>query len=197
MKKEHLSVLVVVAVFGFIVCGCASVKILTPEAIETDITGVEYLANCQFFISKDVTLRFLSDNRQTGINEATGVVEAQRTITRRTITIASSTPGILQTKNNAGEVLDGYFFHDREDGRNDLRLFILFDEDDDNSIRFVALYDIADDKFELISNEVDYGGVTYTVTYDGDEMPYLKYKIVERTKEQNEKRKAKGRRVGT
>jgi hypothetical protein len=68
------------------------------------------LANCQYYISKDVTLRFASDTRQTGLNEA-GIVQAERVIMRRSIIIASSTPGVLQTINNAGENLPGYYQH--------------------------------------------------------------------------------------
>ena len=195
MKKEIL-LIVAVVVFGFGLSGCASVRILMPEAIEVDIGGVENLANCQFFISKDVTLRFLSDDRQTGIG-GTGTVEAQRVITRRTIRIASSTPGILQTRNNAGEVLPGYRIARRNDGREYINLWILFEDDDDNAIAFQAWWDIANDRFQLWSNEVNYGGLTYTVSYDGDEKPYLNYKLVEQTREQNEARRARGRRVGS
>ena len=197
MKKGILLFTVVLVFLGFILSSCASIKILTPGAIDDDIAGLQNLANCQYFISEDVTLNFLSDNRQTGINESSGIVEAQRIITRRTIYIASSTPGILQTRNSAGKTLDGYEQHTGNNGREYLSLYILFEEDDDNAIVFQAFYDDKDDRFELYTDEIEYGGLTYKVTYYGDEFPYLKYKLLERTREQNEARKVTGRRVGS
>jgi len=197
MKKSILLFAVVVVFGGFILSSCASIKILTPGTIDDDIAGLQNLANCQYFISKDVTLNFLSDNRQTGINEASGVVEAQRIITRRTIKIASSTPGILQTRNSKGETFYGYHQFTGDTGREFLSLSILFEEDDDNAIVFQAFYDDKNDRFELFKDEINYGGLTYKITYDGDEFPYLKYKIMERTREQNEARKAKGRKIGS
>jgi hypothetical protein len=197
MKKSILLLFTVASVLGLVLSSCASIKILTPGAIDSDIGDFQYLGKCQFFISKDVTLQFFSDDRRaTSINETSGVAVAERVMIRRTIKIASSTPGILQTKNNAGDVLDGYFFWDNS-GSPALSLLILFESDNDNAIGFYALYDVEDDKFELVGNTVNYGGLTYTVTYDGDERPYLKYKLLERTRKQNEARKAKGRRVGT
>jgi len=181
----------------FILTSCASVKILTPGAIDVDIAGLDNLANCQYFISKDVILKFLSDNRQTGINDRSGIVEAERVIKRSVIKIASSTPGILQTKNNAGDPVHGYKVWISNSEEVMLTLYILFEDDDDNSIGFTAYYDIENDMFELAINEVNYGGLTYTITYDGEEKPYLKYKLLERTRKENEERKAKGRRVGS
>jgi len=197
MKKRNLFFVVVVVFLGLILSSCASIKILTPTAIENDIAGIPNLAYCQFFISKDVTLRFSSDNRETVIQESSGTVQAQRTIIRRTIKIASSTPGILQTKNNAGEILDGYNLWSNRNGKDQLDLYILFDKDNDNAIRFAALYDIMDQRFGILGNEVNYGGLVYTITYEGDERPYLLYKLAERTREQNEARRARGRKVGS
>jgi hypothetical protein len=76
-------------------------------------------------------------------------------------------------------------------------LNILFDEDNDNVICFAALYDVNDQRFVIVGNTVNYGGLTYNIAYEGDERPYLLYKLLERTKKQNEARKAKGRKVGS
>jgi hypothetical protein len=198
MKKSILFSTVVAAFFGLILSGCASTKILTPGAIEDDIDGIPYLEHCQFFISEDVTLKFLSDNRETVHPKLSGgTVRAERTIIRRTIKISKSTPGILRTKNNAGDVLVGYdsLIHPNE--REQLNLYLLFDDDNDNVIKFATIYDIKDRKFAIVGNEVDYGGVIYTITYKGNEKPYLMYKFKERTKKQNEARTVRGRKVGS
>ena len=202
MKNGFRFFVAVLACFGLILSSCASTKILTPVAIEFDIDGIPNLAYCQFFVSKDITLKFLSDNRETGIQESSGTVQAQRTIIRRTIKIARSTPGILQTRNNAGDILDGYDLWVNSSGFiRGVDLSILFDEDDDNAITFYCAYwNDTDTKFYINDEEVNYGGLIYTVTYDEgdeDEPPYLLYKLVERTKEKKETRRAKGRRVGS
>ncbi|MDR0475469.1 MAG: hypothetical protein LBH43_17580 [Treponema sp.] len=206
MKKGFTFFALIAAFFGLILSSCASTeKVLTPGAIDNDLTtidkagkiipGVERLSKCQFYISKDVTLHFLSDERKTEFGYS-GTVKAKRTIIRRTIKIESSTPGILQIKNKAGKELGGYS-SDFSTGREHLILQILFDKGNDNVIQFAAFYDDKKQTFGLIGNEANYGGLKYSITYDGDERPYLLYKLVERTKEKTEERKVKGRKVGS
>jgi hypothetical protein len=201
MKKKVILFVVVVYFLEFVLSSCASIKILTPEVIESDIGGLENLVHYQFYISKDVTLIPHSDNWKYDINETSGTVKAQQDITKRTIKIANSTPGILQTKNSTGEDLLGYRFLRNQAGNNLLDLFILFEDDNDNAIFFRAISDKVNDKFELnkwtLWREIDYDGLTYTITYEGDEQPYLRYELLKHSKEQNEVRKAKGRKVGS
>ena len=198
MKRRILLSFVAACVFGLILPSCVSTKILTPEAVDVDIDGLGNLRYCQFFISKDVTLKFLSDNRETVHPKLSGgTVRAERNIIRRTIKIAKSTPGILRTKNKAGDVLVGYDSLIYPNAREQLNLYMLFDEDNDNVIKFATVYDIKDRKFEIVGNEVDYSGVIYTITYKGNEKPYLMYKFRERTKERNEARTVRGRKVGS
>ena len=198
MKRGILLLSVAASVFGLVLPSCASIKILTPEAVDVDINGLGNLRYCQFFISKDVTLKFLSDNRKTVHPKLSGgTVRAERNIIRRTIRIAKSTPGILQTKNNAGDSLVGYDLLIHPNEREQLNLYMLFDDDNDNVIMFTTAYDIKDRKFTIVGNEADYGGVIYNITYKGDEKPYLMYKFRERTKERNEARTVRGRRIGS
>jgi hypothetical protein len=183
---------------AFTFSGCASTKILTPQAVNNNIGGIGNLANCQFFLSKDISLQFVADNRQAEINETSGTVEAQRIIDRRSRSIASSTLGILQTKNSTGETLPGYRLLRNDDNGNEfLTLWILFGESDDNAIAFTAYFNRDEDRFELVADTVEYDGLTYSVAYNGDEPPYLKYKILERTIEKTDQRRERGRRVGS
>jgi hypothetical protein len=198
MKNVSLFFTLVAAFFWLILSGCASTKVLTPEAIDGDINGLPYLHLCQFYLSDDVTLVFKSDDRTpVDLKKTDGTVEIQRSIIRRKIEIDDDTPGILRTKNKVGDKLDGYAFSVDSSGRQILILNILFDEDNDNIIQFRAYYNKNNDRFEIIGNEVDYGGLIYTITYDDDEPPYLLYKLKERTKEQSYSRKVKGRKVGS
>ena len=192
MKKNVFTICFI----GLLISSCASVKILTPQGINTDIDGLPNLAYCQFFISRDVTLSFLSDTRPTYIQENTGTIVAERTIQRRSVRILKSTPGILQTKNNSGESLTGYIMSNRN-GRQILTLYILFENDDDNVIGFTAFYDQANNRFELTTDEVIFDGMTFKVNYSGREMPYLKYKLLERRIEERDSRRAPGRTIGS
>jgi len=194
MKKVFLF-LAAASVFALVLSNCASTKILTPGAIDTDINGLGNLASCQYFLSKEVTLVFSSSQRQSSVNERTGIAQAERLNKSYRITIGTETPGILQIKNNMGDSLQGYNMATK-DGVSVLTLSVLFENDNDNPIKFSAAYNDKMHRFELFDNVVDYGGLTYTVTYNGNDRPYLHYKHIEHVTEQNETRKARGRKVG-
>ena len=188
--KKFFAVLVV---FGLALSGCTSIKVLTPSAVEADIGGLSNLQYCQFFISKDVTLKYDAVSRVTQIGDS-GTVEAHRTAIRQTIHIPSSLPGIMQTQNSAGQVLDGYDAHSRN-GRQYLSLFILFEENDDNALEFQVYYDMKNDRFELYEDKVNYGGLTYSVNFAGSEYPYLKYELIEDSEQKSNDRKLGGRTI--
>jgi len=83
------------------------------------------------------------------------------------------------------------------EGVNILTLYILFENDNDSLIQFSAIYNDKLHRFELFDNVVNYGGLTYTVAYHGNDRPYLHYKHIEHLMQQAEERKANGRRVGS
>jgi hypothetical protein len=194
-KKLIFGILGLLLTLSFLNCA-TPIKILTPGNIKNDIGGLPDLANCQFYISKNVLLTFVSDTRQTALT-STGVVQAERRTVRNTISIPSSLPGILQTKNSAGRTLDGYENWIDAEGVRKLDLYILFDKDDDNALIFQAFYDNVNDRFELYSNNVKYDGMDYIISYSEGEMPYLKYKILERSRAESSQRTARGRTIGS
>ena len=190
MKKFFVVLLAV----GLALSGCSSIKVLTPSAVEADIGGLSNLRYCQFFISKDVTLKYDAISRVTQIGE-TGTVEAHRTAISQTINIPSSLPGVMQTQNSVGEALSGYDTHSRN-GRQYLSLYILFEENDDNALEFQVYYDMKNDRFELYEDKVNYGGLMYTVNFMGSEYPYLKYELIEDSEQKSNERKLGGRTIG-
>ena len=188
MKKRQIITLIVL---GFVLYSCNSLKTLTPDAIYSDIGGVEFLANCQFYLSRNITLRAVTDDRQTSFVE--GTVERDRLITERLLRISTSTPGILQTRNNTGEILTGYHSYPgtlveetivpntytRDVWGNLIpyirrvttpvvfhEIRILFEEDDDNYIIFRATNN--DGLFEIDSIEIEYGGLLYTIESENE-----------------------------
>ena len=190
--KNKLFLIVAVVVFGYALSSCASTKILTLKAIDDDIDGLENLDKCQFWISKEVTLSFSSNDKQTEIDKR-GTVKAQRVIAGRRIKIARLTRGVLRTRNNVSG-------HNMDDIQNDgsepfSDIWVLFENDNDNAIHFRAWQNRENGIFQLWDNEVNYGGLTYTISYDGDERPYLYYKLIERKRKDSAVRRVSGRRV--
>ncbi|MDR1221086.1 MAG: hypothetical protein LBK73_15980 [Treponema sp.] len=76
-------------------------------------------------------------------------------------------------------------------------LEILFEDSNDDYLEFTGYFNYSEGKFELIDDKVMYGGLEYQIEYGGEELPYLKYKLLERQTETETQRKAKGRRVGS
>jgi len=200
MKKEFLLIAVIAAFIEFGLSGCST---LTPRAITNELGGLENLVYCQFYISKSVTFKRVSEEQQTSIGE-TGTVRVQRLITRDTIRIVPGTPGVLATgtKDNpvsrVGTEKDGVWYGYVFDTYQDIKrlyLCILFDEDDDNLTAFGARWDYRNDRF-YIDGSAYYGGNLYSVNFIGDEPPYLLYTVTKSTREDRSERSARGRRVG-
>ncbi|MDR0412159.1 MAG: hypothetical protein LBH75_09360 [Treponema sp.] len=197
MKSKQLFLCGCVIFVFSISTGCASIKDLTPSAVEDDIGGEIYLGNCQYFLSKDIELRYVNTLEGRDLTDS-GTVVISRDTRRDTIRIAYSTPGILQTKNNAGTTVKDGVRHLLNKSGNELVIVkILFEKSNDDFLEFSALYDEPNDRFELSNNQITYNGQEYTVRYKGDDPPYLRYKILVKEREKETGRRAKGRRVGS
>jgi hypothetical protein len=171
------------------------VKTLMPGAIANNINGLPNLPDCQFYISKDVTLHYESDKRQNEINES-GIVEVQRIIQRNSIKITSSTPGILQTQKD-GESVSGYTIWNSYNHQPIITLYILFENNNNNVLCFSAWYNVKTDRFELVNKTAVYNGLNYTIAFSGEELPYLTYRLLEKTVEDSNTKIAEGKKVGT
>jgi hypothetical protein len=204
MVKSKLFVFILGLLQLFILSSCVTkqkqeagpqIRILTPGAIADSINGLPNLTDCQFYISNDVILYYESDKRQNEINES-GIVEVQRIIQKDSIKIASSTPGVLQTQKDT-ESVPGYTIWSSYNNQPVITLYILFENNNNNVICFSAFYNVKTDRFELVNKTVTYNGLDYTITFKGDEFPYLTYKILEKTVEDSNIKIAEGRKVGT
>ena len=175
MKKVSC---VFVLIFSFCFIACASIEILTPENIEDDIQW-DRLANCQYYLSAKLVLTHSADIRQTDLDRL-GIVRAKKRAIRKKITIKESTRGILKTLVTS-------------ENRESITLYILFDQNNENVMEFKASQ--KGDTFELVRDHVVFDDSNYDITYEGNERPHLRYKLIERTKAKSTSRKAKGRRV--
>jgi hypothetical protein len=192
--------------------GCASTtsanRPLTPGAISDDLKGMSNLRKCSFFLSKKITLRYKGNIRDVAVK---GFVEAERTLRSRSIRISRSTVGAIQTATNGGEPAEGYT-QPQDSGLTKIKLKILFGLDNENVIEFSARRDNPHEKFYLDQTTVKYryayrldgsqqdiiaGFDTekqdYIIEFEGDERPYLMYKLTERIKEDKKARKEPGR----
>jgi hypothetical protein len=177
-------------------------NIQTKDESDNDIRSLSRLWECQFYISTDVTLSYTANKEDKDVIEK-GVANRETTKIRKTINIYSDTPGVLQIKNESGDELRGYLFGGTDN--DELELWILFEDNNDNIIKFSAQTSIEDNtiednhKFELVhaDNKISFDGLTYTIAYEGKDIPYLKYKLKETVKEVKTKRTLPGRLVGS
>lgn len=203
---KNLAFAVSAALVLLAISGCVSTKTLTPGAIQDDLKDLEHLKDCDFYLSKSITLRYSGDIRDTAIK---GVVEAERILRSRKIIIAKTVVGALQTEDNAGEPVRGYSLNP---GGDTVTLNILFGRDNENVITFSARLETLNDKFSLAQPVVKYRYIygpqgagsdyisgfdneqqSYSIDFAGSEKPYLRYKIIERITEDNKARREPGR----
>jgi hypothetical protein len=87
-----------------VLIGCASSSGLdfTPGALKNDIGGSSNLPTCQFFISKDVSIKYKRISRSTD-RDRNGVVKADNIIYERTFNILKQTPGIFRYVDDANK----------------------------------------------------------------------------------------------
>jgi hypothetical protein len=178
IKKSAVAVTVFIGFFSLVFSGCASTLPLTPGEITKNIFPLENLELCDFYISKGITLTYNGTERA---NRYEGGVVITQNVTRNiTLKIPSSRNGSLRTESNAGQKMQGYQLTP-VDGSIMLRLWInFFPGDKDKEIMFQAIYDNAEDKFQMTSDEVVFGSNLYRISYSGVERPYLNYKLINR-----------------
>lgn len=168
-----------------LLCGCASVKPITPNIID-DIGGYNEINKFQYYLSAKLVLTDAERVRNQQNISKYGAAAIKDTIYRNKIIIRKNTMGVLI---NSGV-----------ENENALELEICFEEDDNKRIRFRQqgpgldrkLYIVYDDPVGRIIN---YGGELYRVDYRGQERPYLRVKVYKRLHEKTKTRWVKGRRI--
>jgi hypothetical protein len=137
---------------GLMVTGCASVQPMSDEAIRKYalVSNPENFKNFQYYVSRDIVLTYVSAEAQ---STAVGQIDINRDI----IQILSSTPGI---------VLDV-----KTDANGNNMLGVAFEVDNDSLLWFIQNPDKAGTYFYLVytdeaTQEIDYGGYLYSVSYE-------------------------------
>jgi hypothetical protein len=180
---------VVLTVFS----GCASTSpIPITTSIIRDKVGEEKIPKFQYFLSTTITLELEPEK----VNEASTVSRDGQLITRsRTvrerITIPENTPGLV-----------GQGQYEKMMGGKDYLLKVAFEKKDRNLVIRFAQYSDGDNiKYNIFYNDrenniIRYGEHNYTVSFDGDELPYLAIREREIHDVISKSRRASGLRKG-
>ena len=175
MKQKwvtHGIVVLALAVFAMQFSTCASFRCPKKYAVTSSLysqIGHNTFSQFLFFITKDVVLTRVE--RSVTIDEKATVVTT--TIIRNVIHLPASTSGRVQGNPTAERLEIG--FESLEDGSIPTLTFVKKKND--------GLYYFEVDAF----GHIEYGGMYYTVTYKGDDEPYLLYqsRVQERIQERN------------
>jgi hypothetical protein len=146
-----VGILMVLVVF----IGCASSKRtdFTPGALKNDIGGEQYLSKVKFFLSDDVVVQYTRTTR-TLVGGKGGVVKVKTDTFKRTFKIKKETSGILRTRDNDKNPVDGWRMQpSSQSGIEKGVIQILFWKNSyNNYLEFEALYDESfDDLFEFLA----------------------------------------------
>jgi hypothetical protein len=168
---------------AFGILGCATVFKPSTRILldDSQIEKVQYYVSTQIILTRELTTG-------EGPEVSSGKVSVFRGKRIEQIIITAKTPGVLINKRD-GQTENG----------SDYEIFdICFERDDNKFISF--LKDDRRQKFVMMSNgttwpKTVYGDAEYTVTYSGDERPYLLGHIKSKYRETKDVRRVQGRRV--
>jgi hypothetical protein len=159
---------------------------LTDEII-AEVGGIAHTVKFQYYISKTITLRLIARRSTPKISE-NGQLIRINSVAYDTVTISANTPGVMKEKDyqqNTNPLL-GY------------SLNVHFEEKMGNlTIQFGKRTSSAAAKYQIVNNggtssTINYGGLIYSVNYEGDEPPYLLIKAQEIITETENSRRASG-----
>jgi hypothetical protein len=152
MANKRFLLGMLLGILVLIVTGCASVQPMSNEAIRKYalVSNPENFKNFQYYVSRDIVLTYVSSKAQ---STSVGQIDINRDI----IQILSSTPGV---------VLDV-----KADANGNNMLGVAFEPDNDSLLWFIQDPAKAGTYFYLVytdeeTQEIDYGGYLYSVSYE-------------------------------
>lgn len=180
-------------------CGCKSTPpppqartIPITDEIIAEVGGIGETPRFLYFVSKTITLKLVAGGQAPSeINEEGQLIRSSHTI-RDTVEILATTSGLVrnyQPRSGSNATLGNY-------------LNVAFENYQGNPVvpfgkvttsttgRYNILYTDAS------NNTINYGGNNYTVSYEGDEAPYLLIRIQESATESESYRRASGLELG-
>jgi hypothetical protein len=162
-KKFLLGILIMLSVFEMMVISCASEPLSVSQSLYRDI-GQETFSKFRFYISKDVVLIKVDRNISTDKNATVVRTDIQRNV----VNLKSSTSGRVQGTPTEEKLEIG--FEKFRDGT--IPTFSFVQKGRNHNDKYY------DDKYYFEQDSdgyIFYGGEYYTVTYKGEDEPFLLY----------------------
>jgi hypothetical protein len=183
MNKIGITLFIVVISAGIAFSGCASTIPITDNIIR-DAGGVDNTPLFQYYVSKTITLDLVDANNSVAIEG--GQLVKRSATARKQITIQGSLPGLVRRHSN------------RSDDRRDLdpRLNVAFENYEGDPVLYFGKYRVgSEERYHILYADypvVIYGNDRYTVSYSGDDPPYLLIKMQQSSKSTKSSRRASG-----
>jgi len=165
-------------------CSTTTRTVPINDIIITELGGVNNTPRFQYYVSKTITLRL-------GVEDTEPIIEDGRLMrrsaeARESVIIQKNLPGLVRasgprTNEALGNFLDVAF--ENHEG--------------DPIIQFGKYREGIGEKYQILyqnsdNRVIDYGGVVYTVNYEGEEPPYLLITVQESAADAKSSRKASG-----
>jgi len=164
-KIIYLIIACITIPLALISCSTTARAVPITDSVITELVGVNNTPKLQCYISKTITLRLGIGDMEPIIEE--GQLLRRGAAARDSVIIQENLPGLVRSNGlRANEAL-GYF------------LDVAFEDyDGDPVIQFGKYREGIGEKYQIlyhnsVNRVIEYGGVVYTVSYEGDEPPYL------------------------
>jgi len=169
---------------ALISCSTNTHAVPITDSIITELGGVNNTPKFQYYISKTITLRLGLEDMEPIIEE--GQLLRRGAAARDSVIIQGNTPGLVRSSGFRTNEALGFF------------LDVAFEDyDGDPVIQFGKYREGIGEKYQILYHNsanrvIEYGGVVYTISYEGDEPPYLLTMVRENAADTKNKRKASG-----
>jgi len=165
-------------------CSTTARAVPITDSVITELGGVNNTPKFQCYISKTITLRLGAGDMEPIIEE--GQLLRRGAAARDSVIIQGNLPGLVRSNGLRTNEALGFF------------LDVAFEDyEGDPVIQFGKYREGIGEKYHIlyynsVNRVIDYGGVIYTVSYEGDEPPYLLMKARENAADKKGARKASG-----
>jgi len=166
--------------------GCSTTARAVPitDSVITELGGVNNTPKFQYYVSKTITLRLGAGDMEPIIEE--GQLLRRGAAARDSVIIQGNLPGLVRFSGLRTNEALGFF------------LDVAFEDyEGDPVIQFGKYREGIGEKYHILYHNsanrvIEYGGVIYTVSYEGDEPPYLLMAVRENAATTKSARKASG-----
>jgi hypothetical protein len=165
-------------------CSTTARAVPITDSVITELGGVNNTPKFQFYISKTITLGLGVGDMEPIIEE--GQLIRRSTAARNSVIFQGNLPGLVRSSEPRTNEALGYVFD------------VAFEDYEGNPvIQFGKYREGIGEKYQILyynsaNRVIDYGGVIYTVNYEGDEPPYLFTMVRESAAKTKNARKASG-----